>query len=149
MTPKPVYCYDMLNCQHPDCPVYNQKNYACWEIPSTFCAISDNYYEKIEACVKCPVFHNNLPLVENSLYRLLNVLKHTVADKKLVVAKLNEIRNMLPMCCICKRIRMPDGSWLDIEAYIKKVIEKDVSHGLCSNCIQKHYTQFFDKKEFK
>jgi phosphoserine phosphatase RsbU/P len=49
------------------------------------------------------------------------------------------LEGILPICCICKKIRDDKGYWEQIEAYISDHSEAQFSHGICPECMEKHY----------
>lgn len=53
-------------------------------------------------------------------------------------------KGILAMCSFCKKIRDVDGSWADVDYYIAKYMNADVSHGVCPSCIPKHYPEYND-----
>jgi hypothetical protein len=68
---------------------------------------------------------------------------------------LNTIRaleSILPICSNCKKIRKPDSdstqmdSWQPIESYISQKTTTKFSHGICPECLSKHYSEFIDTK---
>jgi len=67
---------------------------------------------------------------------------HTVRQSR----EIKVLRGRLPICMWCKRIRNEGGSWQKFETYITEHSEADFSHGLCPECKQEHYGDFFDKK---
>src|SRR5512146_914809 len=54
--------------------------------------------------------------------------------------KINKLEMLLPICSICKRIRIPDSdpekmdSWRQIESYITEKTMSEFSHGICPDC---------------
>jgi hypothetical protein len=53
------------------------------------------------------------------------------------------LHGLLPICSSCKRVRDDHGYWQQIEAYIRDHSEADFSHGLCPDCCQRLYPQFY------
>ena len=49
------------------------------------------------------------------------------------------LRGLLPICGQCKKIRDDQGRWQPVESYIKGHTEVDFSHGICPECLNKHY----------
>jgi hypothetical protein len=41
----------------------------------------------------------------------------------------------------CKKIRDDKGSWNQIEQYIHEHSEAQFSHGICEDCVEKHYPE--------
>ncbi len=56
------------------------------------------------------------------------------------------LKGFLPICCHCKKIRDDDGFWEELETYLLKYADTSLSHGICPDCLEKHYPQFFPKK---
>ncbi len=51
--------------------------------------------------------------------------------------EINTLRGILPICCVCKKIRDDEGYWRQVESYIKKNSDADFTHGYCPDCFQK------------
>jgi hypothetical protein len=49
---------------------------------------------------------------------------------------------ILAICTHCKKFRNDQGSWEEIELYFHKVLNLQISHGICPKCIEKHYSEF-------
>ena len=61
------------------------------------------------------------------------------AEKKVKI-----FQGILPICSHCKNIRKEDGFWVQMEHYVQNHSEADFSHGICLDCMQKHYDEFVD-----
>ena len=59
-------------------------------------------------------------------------LEHALREVK-------NLRGLLPICGQCKKIRDDQGQWQAVESYIKAHSEADFSHGICPECLNKHY----------
>ncbi len=51
------------------------------------------------------------------------------------------LRGILPLCSFCKKIRNDQGYWEQVDVYISKYSEADVSHGICPECMKLHYPE--------
>lgn len=58
---------------------------------------------------------------------------------KIALSKVKKLSGLLPICCICKKIRDDKGYWNQIEAYIRDHSEAEFSHGICQECAKKYY----------
>ena len=58
------------------------------------------------------------------------------------LANIKTLRGLLPICSHCKKIRDDQGQWHAVEAYMKDRADVDFSHGICPDCLNKHYSQF-------
>jgi hypothetical protein len=52
------------------------------------------------------------------------------------------LEGLLPICASCKRIRDNQGSWKQIETYVRDRSEAEFSHGICPECAKKLYPEF-------
>lgn len=57
------------------------------------------------------------------------------------LAELRTLRGILPICSHCKRVREDDGDWEAIEAYVRRHSEAEFSHGICPDCLTRHYPE--------
>jgi len=62
------------------------------------------------------------------------------------LAKVKTLSGMLPVCASCKKIRDDQGYWQQIEAYISDHSEAEFSHGICPECAEKIYGEYYKKK---
>jgi PAS domain S-box-containing protein len=62
-----------------------------------------------------------------------------IQDLKSALAQVRALSGLLPICADCKRIRDDNGSWTQIESYIRDHSEAEFSHGLCPDCAERLY----------
>lgn len=55
------------------------------------------------------------------------------------VSDLVALQRILPICSHCKRIRRYDQDWEQVESYFKKNLDLQFTHGICPECMKKHY----------
>ena len=53
--------------------------------------------------------------------------------------EIKTLRGILPFCSFCKKIRDDKGYWEEVDVYISKHSEADISHSICPECMKKHY----------
>ena len=53
--------------------------------------------------------------------------------------RVNMLSGLLPICSHCKKIRDDKGDWKQLESYIHDHSEARFSHGICPDCLKKHY----------
>ena len=53
------------------------------------------------------------------------------------------LQDLLPMCASCKKIRDDKGYWSQVEQYIEAHTKTIFSHGICPECVQKWYPEFY------
>ncbi len=51
--------------------------------------------------------------------------------------EIQELRNLVPVCAWCRKIRNDEGGWETIEQYIQEHGGSKVSHGICPDCVSK------------
>jgi PAS domain-containing protein len=61
------------------------------------------------------------------------------------VSELIQLKSLLPICMHCKKIRNDEGYWKDIAEYFKDHLDVDFTHGLCTECLEKHYPDIAKK----
>lgn len=55
------------------------------------------------------------------------------------LSEIRTLRGILPLCAFCKKIRDDKGYWEQVDVYINKHTEADISHSICPECFKKHY----------
>jgi PAS domain S-box-containing protein len=68
-----------------------------------------------------------------------------IKDLQRSLAEVKTLSGMLPICSSCKKIRDDKGYWNQIEAYIHEHSDATFSHGICPDCTQKLYPDYFEK----
>lgn len=66
-------------------------------------------------------------LLNQEREQLIRQLKDALANVK-------TLSGLLPMCAWCKRIRDDQGSWSDVEHYVRHQTDADFTHGICPEC---------------
>lgn len=51
------------------------------------------------------------------------------------------LSGLLPICASCKRIRDQDGTWEQLEIYIRNHSEAEFTHGMCQECVARLYPE--------
>ncbi len=74
-----------------------------------------------------------------SLKRLLQERERLITNLQNALEKVKLLTGMLATCAYCKKIRDGEGVWHVLEAYIEDHSEASFTHGICPDCIQKHY----------
>ena len=70
-------------------------------------------------------------------------LRRLNAELQAALAKVKTLSGLLPICASCKKIRDDQGYWQQVEVYIRDHSEVEFSHGICPDCAQKLYPQFY------
>lgn len=53
------------------------------------------------------------------------------------LAKIKKLHGLLPICCVCKKIRNDQNYWQSIEVYMQERAGMNLDHSLCPDCLQK------------
>jgi two-component system cell cycle response regulator len=63
------------------------------------------------------------------------------ANQKLraAVQTIDTLRDLIPICCHCKKIRNDRGYWQQLEVYFEEHSLAEFTHGICPDCVQTHY----------
>lgn len=62
-----------------------------------------------------------------------------IQELQAALARVKQLSGLLPICASCKRIRDDQGSWRQIEGYIRSHSEVEFSHGFCPECATQLY----------
>jgi len=63
------------------------------------------------------------------------------------LAEVRTLRGILPICAHCKRVRTDEGSWQQVEEYVRDHTEAEFSHGICPECVQTHFAPYLRGQE--
>ena len=58
---------------------------------------------------------------------------------------INTIRGLIPVCSNCKAVRDDQGFWQGIEEYLNTNLEVELTHGICNDCLKKHFPGLYDE----
>jgi DNA-binding response OmpR family regulator len=65
--------------------------------------------------------------LQESLARRVSELEHALEKVKL-------LKGLLPMCSYCKKIRVDEEYWQQVEGFISEHSEATFTHGICPSC---------------
>jgi hypothetical protein len=65
---------------------------------------------------------------------------------KSAVENVKQLRGLLPICSYCKKIRVDEGYWMQLEMYLRDHADLEFSHGLCPDCLKKLYPEYLKKE---
>jgi hypothetical protein len=83
----------------------------------------------------------------SDLYLLITTNPFHGMDRPLAVLMLQDIgdlvsnQGLVPVCMHCRKVRDASNEWSPMETYLKVHLDLDVSHGLCPECLTKHYPE--------
>jgi len=90
--------------------------------------------------------------IEKLMSSLRDLLQHNLAilfmnqnlgdSNRMLADYLQEIqalRGLIPICSHCKSIKDKNGAWHPVEHYLINHPQANFSHGICPECLKKHY----------
>ena len=60
--------------------------------------------------------------------------------------EVDTLRDLIPICCSCKKVRTDKGYWQQIEEYVQNGSGAEFSHAICPECREKLYPALSAKK---
>lgn len=82
----------------------------------------------------------------NSLELMARIETHL--KNKILIEENEALRGIIPICSECKKIRDDEGYWHQVESFLKKYTNAELSHSLCRQCADKLYGKYdwYDKE---
>ena len=81
--------------------------------------------------------------------KLQSELCNRLQDLEHALDHVKKLQGILPICMHCHKIRTDEESWERLEQYLLQHTEAKVSHGLCPECIEKHYPELDKRKKLR
>lgn len=60
-------------------------------------------------------------------------------DLQRALHEIQVLRGLIKICSYCKKIQNDQGTWQQVELYIREHTEAEFSHGICADCIDSHF----------
>lgn len=107
------------------------------------------YKAIVETGIKEPykIIFKELDITINSLHDEIKVRKelerekeHNIEKLKKAIEDVKTLEGLIPICSHCKKIRDDKGYWNQLETYLGEHSEATLSHGICPECIKRHYS---------
>jgi PAS domain S-box-containing protein len=73
-------------------------------------------------------------------------LRMVGTDSDLSEQRWSGLKEIIPICAGCKKIRREDGAWQALETHFGAASLAQFSHGLCTSCVQKYYGELLDEE---
>jgi DNA-binding response OmpR family regulator len=74
------------------------------------------------------------PVGREELHARLRVAERILGLQR----EVRQLQGLLPICSYCRKIRDEQGHWSGIEAYVSRLTEAALSHGICPDCYEIH-----------
>lgn len=143
------YCYEERpgdHCKSDNCPLVNiiQKDKDIFVIEAIKPLKNQDRHYIVTATPYLDQKGRKVGIIETfqdiTLRKDLEQEKEELIDElQEALAKVKVLSGFLPICASCKKIRDDKGYWTQIETYIRNHSEAEFSHGICPECMEKHY----------
>ena len=85
--------------------------------------------------VSPPELHARLHVGERVL-DLQNALAARIRDLEAALRQIDELRDLLPICSYCKKVRDDQNYWQQLETYVSARTGARLTHGICPPCLE-------------
>lgn len=73
--------------------------------------------------------------------RARHSLRTAVSDLRQALAEVKTLRDLLPICSSCRRIRDDANQWSSLELYLETHAGVQMTHGMCPECMTRLYPE--------
>jgi DNA-binding response OmpR family regulator len=77
--------------------------------------------------------------VGQRVLELQSSLAERVDELEEALSHIKTLQGIIPICSFCHKIRNDQESWQRVDQYISEHSDAQFSHGLCPECLDKHY----------
>ena len=81
------------------------------------------------------------------LVRANNIISQKNNDLEKAIKEINQLKGLITICSVCKRIKIDKNYWQRIEEYISDNSDVKFTHGICMDCANKIYPDIIDKSK--
>ncbi len=76
-------CWEIMKCRNEKCPAYHDTQRRCWYIVGTLCPTCHpgGFPEKLQSCLKCPVYQMNVGDELQNLAEAFDVMTHSLKER--------------------------------------------------------------------
>jgi hypothetical protein len=86
-------------------------------------------------------FFDELSRINNELVNLQRELAKKNAELREALNRIKTLEGVIPICMHCHNIRDDKDTWQKLERYLSEHSDAMFSHGLCPDCLSKHYPE--------
>lgn len=73
--------------------------------------------------------------------------KRLIRQLRKALSEVKTLSGLLPICSHCKKVRDDKGYWQQIDSFITEHSDLFFSHGLCPDCLARHYPEYTSRRE--
>lgn len=88
-----------------------------------------------------------ITLLDGERRRAIERLLTMNGELQRALDEVKTLRGILPICAYCKKVRTEPEMWVPLENYIRKHSEAEFSHGVCPDCLRKHFPKMSGVRE--
>lgn len=77
--------------------------------------------------------------IQMELWKKTRLLEERTRDLEAALENIRTMKEIIPICMYCKKIRDDDGYWDQLEKYISEHTGSNFSHGICPGCMHEHF----------
>jgi hypothetical protein len=74
--------------------------------------------------------------------RMYEMAERRVQKLEKTLSELKKLQGVIAICAYCKKIRDDQGSWNQVESYIRDRSETELSHLICPDCYERAIEDF-------
>lgn len=97
-------------------------------------------------CITILNYRQELKLLIENLHYQREKMEEKNIDLNKALDEIRTLRGILPLCSYCKKIRDDKGYWEQVDVYIHKHTNADISHSICPDCMKKYHPNTVSKK---
>jgi hypothetical protein len=139
-------CWEKKQCLAVDCPAYESDCGRCWLMAGTLCGgeVQGKFAIKYSTCYDCEVFQeavfkNPVNELQEHILILIHSLRTKQHDLKEALVEVKTLSGLIPICMTCKKNSRQHWVLESIRGIYLRILRSGISHGLCPECLKKHY----------
>ena len=149
-------CYENRpsnKCHTPECPMVLIMKQAHTVAECECCTAEDSKEDNMHCMITTKAYYNRKGEIAGIIESFLDITERKKIETKRdnLIKKLNKaaseiktLKGILPLCSYCKKIRDDKGYWEQVDTYIHANTDADISHGICPDCLKKHFPEHYE-----
>jgi|GEM_PF-6650429 len=158
--------HDLIHHHKPDGTIFPVEECNMWQVIQSGVLFNSREEMLIRkdgtffpaSVIASPIKEDGNIISSVTAFRDITEIKKLEHEKENLISKLQAsidnvklLSGIIPICMHCKGIRDDKGYWNQLEKFIAEHSEAEFSHGICPDCLKKHYPEQYevimDKKE--
>jgi PAS domain S-box-containing protein len=83
---------------------------------------------------------------EQTLRNAAEEREKLIQELQYALDHIKTLKGLIPICANCKKIRDDEGFWRQVEGYISAHSDAQFTHGVCPECAEKYYGEYYNRK---